>query len=997
VANKSNVDGEVRVSSTTEVLLAEYRHIWPRDVSPPENRADYYRKVRENGQAALCLSGGGIRSAAFALGVLQGLSRKRLLTGFNYLSTVSGGGYIGGWLQRWIHAQDNNAKTVMDALADVVEPAEVSALRENSNFITPRVGLGSNDTWTAVAISGRNISLNWLLFGPLLMLVALLPNLFLASVESMPERTAQVFWLMPLLLTLSAVFAAAAAWKVVRALPSYRAATKVQPGKADGWLTTRIVLPLVLWSISGTLVLSADLFQPRLFGVSGAALAVVSLIASLAGLLASGFTLPGPDRARADSSSAATVATAADYRRTFRGDLLVWSTTLALAAAAILFGARFLQALLFRLPEGLPPAVVLTVLGPLWLMATQLLIAIVFSGFRHARDSGPADAVNPVQPDADREWLGRLSAVKIKPMLLWGVVGTSVLMLNALLSYYLRDADLSLTGLIALISGGAAISGGRSEQSGNAASPGKGVAASVLKYIPMQGMIAIATFLFAIALFVILGRAEQIIAVWLGGVIAPVTELKWFDWTDRVVVAHLAIIVIILGLLAFFRTRIQVNRFSLNGFYRNRLSRAFLGGARRTRAPDPFTGLDPADNVRMCHLAPRAPAGPALYPVVNIALNVTKSEKLAWQERKASSFVFTPKFSGSAMLTPVHPETGALARLPEPPEASGSATAQIADSVPDDEQCGAYIASDVYGGHEPDLAMSGSGVSLATAIAISGAAASPNMGYHTSPATAFLMTLFNVRLGAWLPNPAQAKKLGADIGRSGPNDSLRAILRELAGATDDRGRDIYLSDGGHFENLGLYEMVRRRCRYIMVSDAGADPDCSFEDLGNAVRKIKIDLDIDIDFEALRISSRNNPIDPQYAYALGTIEYPEARYKGSEPEDPEARRKRIGHLLYIKPSYFGDLPVDVRSYAATSATFPHETTGDQFYSESQFESYRRLGFFFTQALGRKAATPPATIAAFFEAIEAEHAEEKATLDVLKDDAGLVARFRSWLNL
>jgi hypothetical protein len=982
VADKSNPDGgEVRVASTTEVLLAEYGHIWPNDLSPPTRRADYYRKARENGQAALCLSGGGIRSAAFALGVLQGLSRKRLLTGFHYLSTVSGGGYIGGWLQRWIHARDHDVEAVMDALADVVEPAEVSALRENSNFITPRVGLGSNDTWTAVAISGRNISLNWLLFGPMLMLVALLPNLFLSSVESIPERAAHVAWLMPLLLALSALFAASAAWKVVRALPSYRAASAVQPGKADGWLTTRIVLPLVLWSISGTLVLTADLAQPRLFGVNGAALALVSLVASLAGLLASGFTLPD----RRDPAAGPAGPTAADYRRTCRRDVPVWTATLAFAAAAILFGARLLEAMLLRLPEGLPPAVVLTVLGPLWLMTTQLLIAIVFAGFRQARDSVPAGAMNTVQPDADREWLGRLSAVKIKPMLLWGVVGASVLMLNALLSYHLRDADLSLTGLVALISGATAVSGGRSEKSGDAASPGRGVAASVLKYIPMQAMIAIATFLFAISLFVLLGRAEQIVATWLGGLIAPVTEIDGLEWTDSVVLAHFAIILVLAALLAFFRKRIQVNRFSLNGFYRNRLARAFLGGARRGRAPDPFTGLDPADNVRMCHLAPAAPAGPALYPVVNIALNVTKSEKLAWQERKASSFVFTPKFSGSAMLTPVDPESGELAPLSEP---SGGAA-----GIPSDEPCGAFIASDVYGGNEPDLAMPDSGVSLATAIAISGAAASPNMGYHTSPATAFLMTLFNVRLGAWLPNPAQAKRLGADICRSGPNDSLRAILRELAGATDDRGRDIYLSDGGHFENLGLYEMVRRRCRYIMVSDAGADPDCSFEDLGNAVRKIKIDLDIDIAFEQLRISSRNNPIDPQYAYALGTIEYPEARYKGSDPEDPEARRRRIGHLLYIKPSYFGDLPVDVRSYAATSATFPHESTGDQFYSESQFESYRRLGYFFTDALGRKGAVPPATIAEFFAAIEAEHAEQKAQLD----EAGLVARFRSWLNV
>jgi hypothetical protein len=246
--------------------------------------------------------------------------------------------------------------------------------------------------------------------------------------------------------------------------------------------------------------------------------------------------------------------------------------------------------------------------------------------------------------------------------------------------------------------------------------------------------------------------------------------------------------------------------------------------------------------------------------------------------------------------------------------------------------------------------MAGCGVSLATAVSISGAAASPNMGYHTSPATAFLMTLFNVRLGAWLPNPAQAEKMGDAIRASGPSNSLRAILRELGGATDDRGRDIYLSDGGHFENLGLYEMVRRRCRYIIVSDAGADPECAFADLGGAVRKVKIDFDVDIRFEELPISARGKDIVTQRAYALGTIEYPERRYAGSGPESPEAREARTGRLLYIKPSYWGALPVDVRSYAEVSKTFPHESTADQFFSESQFESYRHLGHHFASALG-----------------------------------------------
>jgi hypothetical protein len=73
--------------------------------------------------------------------------------------------------------------------------------------------------------------------------------------------------------------------------------------------------------------------------------------------------------------------------------------------------------------------------------------------------------------------------------------------------------------------------------------------------------------------------------------------------------------------------------------------------------------------------------------------------------------------------------------------------------------------------------------------------------------------------------------------------SIAPALKELAGATTDDGPWIYLSDGGHFENLGLYEMVRRRCRFIVVSDAGCDPQCSFEDLGNAVRKIYIDFGV----------------------------------------------------------------------------------------------------------------------------------------------------------
>jgi hypothetical protein len=169
----------------------------------------------------------------------------------------------------------------------------------------------------------------------------------------------------------------------------------------------------------------------------------------------------------------------------------------------------------------------------------------------------------------------------------------------------------------------------------------------------------------------------------------------------------------------------------------------------------------------------------------------------------------------------------------------------------------------------------------------------------------------------------------------------------MFGLTTDTRAYVYLSDGGHFENLGLYEMIRRRCRYIVVSDAGCDPDFSFEDLGNAFRKIKIDLRVDIDFfhrERLRFRPKKDTTGQsdfagQRYFCLGIIKYREA--DGAEAKN--------GILLYVKPGLRGDEPPDIASYATANPTFPHESTSDQWFSESQFESYRHLGFWSGQAI------------------------------------------------
>jgi hypothetical protein len=157
------------------------------------------------------------------------------------------------------------------------------------------------------------------------------------------------------------------------------------------------------------------------------------------------------------------------------------------------------------------------------------------------------------------------------------------------------------------------------------------------------------------------------------------------------------------------------------------------------------------------------------------------------------------------------------------------------------------------------------------------------------------------------------------------------VAREAFGLTDNDSPYVYLSDGGHFENLGLYEMVLRRCHLIVVSDAGCDPDCHLEDLGNAIRKIRIDLGVPIDMDRFNIQSRKSGISGRHC-AIGEIRY-------DHVDGPHARR---GLLIYIKPSVSGDEPRDVFNYTQTCPAFPHESTGDQWFSESQFESYRMLG-------------------------------------------------------
>jgi hypothetical protein len=375
---------------------------------------------------------------------------------------------------------------------------------------------------------------------------------------------------------------------------------------------------------------------------------------------------------------------------------------------------------------------------------------------------------------------------------------------------------------------------------------------------------------------------------------------------------------VLFGFAVFCNLFFSVNVFSLHGMYRSRLIRAYLGASNELRDPDFFTNFDGADNLQESDLLKSSDAP---LHILNATLNLVATTNTAWTQRKAESFTFSPLHCGSFRV--------------------------------------GYVPTQKYAGRE--------GVTLGTAMAVSGAAFNPNMGYHSSPLLTLIMTLFNVRLGFWLPNPRLDR--GEQFFRnSSPRLALVPLLNEALGNTNDTGNFIQVSDGGHFENLALYEMVMRRCHRIVVVDGGADPKFELEDLGNAVRKIRIDLGIQIEFRnENHIQSGNNP---QAVYcAIADIRYTEIDGLDANGE------RRDGELIYLKPAVRRSEAIDVQHYASTHPDFPNETTADQFFNEPQFESYRKLGMTMVQEIAACAPKNAFTTKEFFIAAQ-EYCEAAA---------------------
>jgi hypothetical protein len=243
----------------------------------------------------------------------------------------------------------------------------------------------------------------------------------------------------------------------------------------------------------------------------------------------------------------------------------------------------------------------------------------------------------------------------------------------------------------------------------------------------------------------------------------------------------------------------------------------------------------------------------------------------------------------------------------------------------------------------------GSVLTLPAMMAISGAAVAPSMGKMTRPWLRLLLAMFDVRLGVWLPNPLKREPMsaaqvrhateGADapagarpprVGSRLRRPGLLYVLREALGQNTLDHDFVYVSDGGHWENLGLVELLRRGCGQIICFDAAGDDLSHFHTLSEAIALARSDLGvwIDIDVSDLRpTTSGPDAGTSSKSHVVGTITYPDFT---------------TGVLIFVKAAIARDTPEDVKSYRERDKKFPTHPTSDQLFNDERFEAYRALG-------------------------------------------------------
>ena len=814
----------------------------------------------------LALSGGGIRSATFNLGLLQGLHRYDLLRHVDYLATVSGGGYIGGFWSRWLKesaAERPRRGFFPDRLKEALknfsgdsrtfETHEIRHIREFSNFLFPRVGIFETETWGgAVALIAAIVPAVATALSVLgLSLIAWLALTFYMACP-IPAffrwRSARFIFLVIITLL---NFSLMELWW--RSAPT---SEQRKPGDkhGSGAATVSLGVCLAMWLAFTFEAAHPAVLRPfpfaGLFVLIGAALSSI-VCTELFRRSVSAETLE--PNARDWRNAELSIAVRSGFALGSVGSLAwLWEAVPALGQLKVWiyspsFDVWFWKDLAPTYDDwwkllGIVPASALGGEGwiwiprlyepsLIWLAVGGIFILFRFKGIFTASSTGHRVRL----PTNDRVAMRLLGIATF-----WALLAT------------FWHIGLNLRSAAYLMGGGAAGTAGlfgllRNWIGKDMARQRKSSFWEIVKpYVPQ------------VLAYLAIGLAWAALA----SALIEINRSDWYDWYKSSLIMAGPVLFVLL---------VDPHEFGLHAVYRDRICRAYLGAAQpgaeidATAKANRQTDFRRSDDVYLASLEKRP------LQLICCAANHVGGDHLATLSRGARSAL--------------------LSR---------------------------------YGFAMGDACVEQPGLTLGSAVTASAAAANSNMGsvsMRVGPAVSFLMTALNLRLGLWVRLP-----------RTDDHDLPGYILpgwrffKEMAAWTDTTAREIHLSDGGHFDNLGLYELVRRHCRYIILSDATADPQIAFDDFGNTIRRIREDfgVEIEIDIEPLKPGADGRA---SHHAAVGNIDY--------GPFDK-------GILVYVKPSLTGDEPPDIGQYKSRNSAFPHESTGDQFYDEAQWESYRRLG-------------------------------------------------------
>jgi predicted acylesterase/phospholipase RssA len=905
----------------------------------------------------LALSGGGIRSSATCLGVLQALNHHDLIGRIDYLSTVSGGGYIGTSLSttmtvtgRFVFGE-RPAGGIATA-SEISDTPSVGHIRNYSNYLIPA---GVRDLLTGIAIVVRGLIANIGLTLPVVLLLAAV------TIWSTPLRSC---------LTVANFFGVDLA---DGALPQCEL-------HHFGWVADRfgfaaigtmVALGLLVCGGIAYLVARAERgMGPTLSFIYAAAIAFLLGIACdfarllqikhFALTLATAIIGIGLFFVWALKQSLASP----EKRQEFRSHWPTAGATFLVLLAVIAFFEfqPFMLSQMFDVVDSDAIGGPVGGVAVTWIKAFAAIaapIGVFVTAFRQQfAEFLKGNSVSS-------QW-GALLAAIIAKVALW-IAGLALPLIIWVAYLYLSywgiandplekcQAPLALVGQRSCL----AASKSTAPASGNLA--GKiafdAGAGTFTAEITPQPAAPAATMEWL--------TPVSHVPAWLRSAASNVA--RQFHWSDAGSgYSHslpLVILYALVGLLLFaISWSLTPNANSLHRLYRDRLSKAFLfdpdrsadGNIARAEASlDQGRDFMPLDRMKLSELYAAARDGAdkdgvaaasklgAPYHLINTALNIQGSDFANRRGRNADFFVFSPLYVGSEATR--YARTEAVERLEQ-------------------------------------------GLDLATAMAISGAAASSNMGSNSIKALTPTLALLNVRLGYWLSNPRYVEATARPQRRSTP----LFLWSEISGRLYENSDGVYLTDGGHIENLGVYELLRRRCKVIVAVDAEADAPMNFASLMKLQRYARIDLGVRIDLPWTPIRDRTRAIMAENADKTSAQASPGTSEEASKPHVHVAigvidyGGDDKGYLVYIKSSLSSDENDYIRDYARRNATFPHETTGDQFFSEEQFEVYRALGFHMTHGFlagDHDVAVGPGTaprMARFTAAGETAVAEVRAAL-------------------